>query len=35
MSVIGRQLRAAIKVKSELERQLADSHCTVQFVYPL
>lgn len=35
MSVIGRQLRAAIKVKRELERQLADSHCTVQFVHPL
>jgi hypothetical protein len=35
MSVIGRQLRAAIKIKRELERQLADSHCTVQFVYPL
>jgi hypothetical protein len=35
MSVIGRQLRAATKVKGELEKQLAESHCTVRFVYPL
>ena len=35
MRVIARQLRAAIKIKGELERQLAESHCTVQFVYPL
>ena len=33
--VIARQLRAAIKIKTELEKQLAESHCTVQFVYPL
>jgi hypothetical protein len=24
-----------LKVKDELEKQLAQSHCTVQFVYPL
>jgi hypothetical protein len=35
MRVIARQLRAAIKIKTELEKQLAESHCTVQFVYPL
>ena len=29
------QLRAALKIKDELDRQLAESHCTVQFVYPL
>jgi hypothetical protein len=34
VSVIARQLRAAIKVKRELEKQLAESHCTVRFVYP-
>jgi hypothetical protein len=28
-------LRTALKTKDELERQLAESHCTVQFVYPL
>ena len=28
-------LRAALQVKNELERQLTDSHCTIQFVYPL
>ncbi len=28
-------LRAALKIKDELEKQLAESHCTVQFVYPL
>jgi hypothetical protein len=35
MRVIARQLQAAIKIKDELERQLTESHCTVQFVYPL
>ena len=35
MRVIGRQLRATTKIKTELEKQLAESHCTVQFVYPL
>jgi hypothetical protein len=35
MRVISGQLRAAIKIKRELEKQLAESHCTVQFVYPL
>lgn len=35
MCVIGRQLQVAIKIKSELEKQLEESHCTVQFVYPL
>jgi hypothetical protein len=28
-------LRANLKIKVELEKQLAESHCTVQFVYPL
>jgi hypothetical protein len=28
-------LRTNLKVKDELEKQLAQSHCTVQFVYPL
>jgi hypothetical protein len=28
-------LRATLKIKDELEKQLAESHCTVQFVYPL
>jgi hypothetical protein len=28
-------LRANLKIKDELEKQLALSHCTVQFVYPL
>ncbi len=35
VSVIGRQLRAVVKIKIELEKQLAESHCTVRFVYPL
>ena len=35
MRMIARQLRVAIKIKTELEKQLAESHCTVQFVYPL
>ncbi len=29
------ELRTALKIKDELEKQLAESHCTVQFVYPL
>lgn len=33
--VISRQLQVAIKIKGELEKQLAESHCAVQFVYPL
>ncbi len=33
--VIACQLRAAIKIKHELEKQLTESRCTVQFVYPL
>jgi hypothetical protein len=28
-------LRAALKIKAELDRQLTESHCTIQFVYPL
>ena len=28
-------LRATLRIKDELEKQLAESHCTVQFVYPL
>ncbi len=28
-------LRAALKMKHELERQLVESHCTVEFIYPL
>jgi hypothetical protein len=35
VSVIGRQLRAVVKIKFELEKQLAESHCSVRFVYPL
>jgi hypothetical protein len=35
LSVIARELRAAIKIKRALEKQLTESHCTVQFVYPL
>ena len=35
MAVIGGQLRAAMKIKRELEKQLGESHCTVQSVYPL
>jgi hypothetical protein len=35
MRVIARQLQAAIKTRGELEKQLAESHCTVQFVHPL
>ena len=35
MRVIARQLQVAIKIRGELEKQLAESHCTVQFVYPL
>ena len=28
-------LRTNLKLKDELEKQLAESHCTVEFVYPL
>lgn len=35
MRIVAGQLRVAIKIKGELEKQLAESHCTVQFVYPL
>jgi hypothetical protein len=35
VSVIGRQLRTATKIKRELEKQLAESHCTVRLVCPL
>jgi hypothetical protein len=28
-------LRTNLKIKFELDKQLAESHCTVQFVYPL
>ena len=28
-------LRTTLKLKDELERQLMESHCAVQFVYPL
>jgi hypothetical protein len=28
-------LRTNLKIKDELEKQLAESHCAVQFVYPL
>lgn len=28
-------LRKALKIKDELEMHLAESHCTVEFVYPL
>ena len=35
MRAIARQLQAAIRIKGELEKQLAESHCTVQFVFPL
>jgi hypothetical protein len=32
---IALDLRTALKIKKELERQLAESHCTVQLIYPL
>lgn len=35
ISELAIQLRAASRIKDELDRQLAKSHCTVQFVYPL
>lgn len=35
ISEVAIQLRAALRIKDELDRQLAKSHCTVQFVYPL
>jgi len=28
-------LRTNLKIKDELEKQLAQSHCTVQFMHPL
>lgn len=28
-------LRATLKIKDDLEKRLAELHCTVQFVYPL
>ena len=28
-------LRTNLKLKDELEKQLTESHCTVEFVYPL
>lgn len=28
-------LRTNLKIKDELEKQLTESHCTVEFVYPL
>ena len=28
-------LRTNLEIKFELDKQLAESHCTVQFVYPL
>jgi hypothetical protein len=28
-------LRTNLKIRLELDKQLAESHCTVQFVYPL
>jgi hypothetical protein len=28
-------LRTTLKVRDELEKQLAECHCSVQFVYPL
>jgi hypothetical protein len=28
-------LRTNLKIKHQLEKQLAESHCTVEFVYPL
>jgi len=28
-------LRTNLKIKDQLEKQLAESHCTVEFVYPL
>jgi hypothetical protein len=35
VNVIARQVRSAIEIKRELEKQLAESHCTVKFLYPL
>lgn len=28
-------LRTNLKIRLEIDKQLAESHCTVQFVYPL
>ena len=35
MRETGHQLRAAVQIKNELEKQLAESYRTVRFVYPL
>lgn len=35
ISELAIRLRAALRTKDELDRQLAESHCIVQFVYPL
>jgi hypothetical protein len=35
LRAIALALRTNLKIKNELEKQLAESHCTVQFVYPL
>lgn len=35
ISEVAVRLRSALRMKDELDRQLAESHCTVQFVYPL
>ena len=35
ISAVALALRTNLKIKDELEKQLAESHCTVQFVYPL
>jgi len=35
MLVIAHQLQVAIKIKGELEKQLTECHCSIQFVYPL
>jgi len=32
---VAAQLRDALHMKNELERQLVEVHCTVPFVYPL
>ena len=35
LRAIALALRTNLKIKLELDKQLAESHCTVQFVYPL
>ena len=35
LRAIALALRTALKIKDELEKQLAESHCIVEFVYPL